>query len=361
MESVESGVDSSVGVVCSSTVMESKTAHDLMKTLQILDIKPSSNVSVSELLSLMKEKIGQRLEKTNLSHEQPLLVPTGTVLSPQVWSSLDKADKLFYNDYKLRRQTLIARCDCTIQSFKWKEGEKSDLIKKIDERYNQLKSSLNPEPNVNMAVALATRESGCFDLLNSVVSSTHQVCDIEAPKTKGMANAGKQQRIELQKYLIGEVPDRGGRPDEQPAPAKETFIQQKDSRDGRGRGGRGGGGRGGHSDRGGYRNQKGEHHHQSQPRHHGNDYQNSYKERGGDRQGQSFHQFQNQNRGGGGGGSGGYDQYPPQQYSEMGHHYGGGYDQDDRQNAFPPNRGGRGGYQNYHHRQHNSYRGRSHY
>lgn len=37
----------------------------------------------------------------------------------------------------------------------------------------------------------------------------------ETPKTKGMANVGKQQRISLQKFLIGHVPDRGGRPQEQ--------------------------------------------------------------------------------------------------------------------------------------------------
>lgn len=231
-----------------SAMIESDLARDLMQTLLLLGVnKPSSDTTAKQLFSSMKEKVQEKLKNSSLKNEKPLLLEDGTKLPPQSWAFVDKINKALHDDYKVRRQMLISRCDCTVESFKWKKVDKKDnedLADEIGQTYASLRHKLDPEPQVTMATALAARESGCFDLLNAVVSKSPQTCQIETPQTKGMANLGKQQRISLQKYLIGQVPDRGGRPQEQPPPPKETFQQQKQQRYGRGGGGRGRGGRG---------------------------------------------------------------------------------------------------------------------
>ncbi|XP_015790216.1 protein FAM98A isoform X1 [Tetranychus urticae] len=212
---------------------ESETAKDLKTSMIILGIgKPPANVQSSQLFSKMKEKINEKLKKSTLASEEPLLLKDGTQFVPKEWNVLNRINTALFEDYNIRRQTLITRCDCTIGSFKWKEGEKKDtcLSEKIETAYGKLRTILDPKPNVSLAHALAARKSGCFELLNSVVSKSHQICDIETPKTKGMANVGKQQRISLQKFLIGHVPDRGGRPQEQPPVPQETFQQQQNQR-----------------------------------------------------------------------------------------------------------------------------------
>lgn len=200
-------------------MFESDTAKELKSSMIILGIgKPPANVQSSQLFSKMQDKINEKLKKSTIAQEEPLLLKPGTQLVPKEWKTLDKINSSLFDDYHVRRKTLITRCDCTIGSFKWKEGDQNadkNLSEKIDASYGKLRTMLDPKPTVSLAHGLAARKSGCFDLLNSVVSKSHQICDIETPKTKGMANVGKQQRISLQKFLIGNVPDRGGRPKEQ--------------------------------------------------------------------------------------------------------------------------------------------------
>lgn len=243
--------DKSVNVVDSDTAMiESDLARDLREILALLGVeKLTSDLTAKQFFATLNQKVSEKLNKSSLKNQKPLLLEDGSELPPQSWCAIDKINKAMHDDYKVRRQMLISRCDCTVESFKWKKADNNDnkdLGSRIDNTYHGLRQKLIPEPTVDLPAALAARESGCFDLLNSVVSKSHQICDIQLPATQGLANIGKQQRISLQKFLIPQVPDRGGRPQEQPAPPKESFQHQNRQRM-QGRGGGGGGGyRGGH-------------------------------------------------------------------------------------------------------------------
>jgi len=251
----KSGVNGSMAI----SMNESETAKDLKTILITLGMgKPPNNISPEILFKKIKDKLSERLGQMNESIEESLLLPEGLTLSQQQWDILKSINAELYDDYTLRRQMLLRRCDTTVNSFTWKSDQNYDKSK-INETYHKERQLLSPNPSVSLSDALAARQSDCDALLNDVISNSHANCIIELPETKEKANKGLQQRLQLHKYIIGKVPDRGGRADQQPPPPKETFGQQQFQRDnpqrGRGRGGGGGGGRGGGSESGGYQGQ----------------------------------------------------------------------------------------------------------
>ncbi|RWS08951.1 protein FAM98A-like protein [Dinothrombium tinctorium] len=229
---------------------ESETAKDLKSLVISLNLgKPPDSVTIQQLFSKVIEKLNQLITSKQLVVEEPLLLKKGFNLNENEWNSLKTLEKLLIDDYTLRREMLITRCDCTVRSFKWKSEDK-ELHKRIDEVFTPVINKMCATSPITLAHALAARQSDCDILLNSVVSDTHQPCYINAP-TKGQANIGKQQRLSLHQYVIGYVPDRGGRPQEQQAPKQETFEEQQRVREQQSQreqnrgGGSGGGQRGG--------------------------------------------------------------------------------------------------------------------
>lgn len=167
------------------------------------------------------------------SCQQSAIAPNSTLkdgdsrrsLEQKGWDRLEEINEKLRQDYTIRRQMLLTRVDCTVESFKWKASNdaKGELNEKIHAIYDPLRIKLKPEPNVSMAHLLAVREKDCDNMLNSVVSSNNIECSVR-------------------NTLIPAVPDRGGRPNEVRAPPKETFrFQQSHRGHSRGRGrGRGG-------------------------------------------------------------------------------------------------------------------------
>uniref|UniRef100_A0A6G1S3Q9 Protein FAM98B n=1 Tax=Aceria tosichella TaxID=561515 RepID=A0A6G1S3Q9_9ACAR len=163
----------------------------------------------------------------------------------KIWRPLEKFDDQLRRDYTCRRQMLLSRLDCTIESFKWKGsnntepkgGKAKSMNEQIHETYDKARLAMKDEPQVSMAYLLAVRETDCDRLLNGVVSSSSGAnCKIQYGD-KGT----KGELVNLKQVIIPKVPDRGGRTDEVRPPPKETFGQQ------RGRGVGGGGGFGRHS------------------------------------------------------------------------------------------------------------------
>ena len=233
------------------SMTESQTARDLKTILITLGMgRPPNDVNPEILFKKIKEKLTERLSQQNLTIEDSLLLPEGLTLSPEQWKCLETINEELKGDYSQRREMLLRRCDCTVNSFTWKsDTDRNELISKINAAIHEKRTKLKNTPDITLANALAARQSDCDLLLNSVVSRNPTNCVIQIPDQKGNANKGIQQRIqmeELHKYRIGSVPDRGGRPNEQPKPPKESFSQQQFQRDNpqRGRGGRGGGGGG---------------------------------------------------------------------------------------------------------------------
>ncbi|XP_054162904.1 protein FAM98A-like [Oppia nitens] len=246
------------------TMNESQTARDLRSMLVTLGMgKPPENIGTDMLFKKIKEKLTQRIKQQQLVIEDSLLLSDGLLLSGIQWKTLEAIDGQLKGDYSMRREMLLRRCDCTVKSFMWKKSDNNNadsevLESRIKEVYEKQRNQLSSHPNVTLANALAARPSDCQLLINGVVSNKPTNCLIKVPQTKGMANKGLEQQKqmeEIHKFRIGLVPDRGGRPNEQIAPSKESFSQQQQQRDNpqRGRGGHRGGGGGGRGT--GYGNQ----------------------------------------------------------------------------------------------------------
>ncbi|CAI8028392.1 Protein FAM98A [Geodia barretti] len=172
---------------------------------------------------------GKLISKTK---EVVAIAPEGSIgpglvtqpLTMEQWASLDKVNEALTKEYSVRRQMLLTRCDVTVQSFRWSERAKG----KEEEMTGILKSlrePLSPTAYVSIARVLAAKS----DLLS--VRRT---------------NTGRERAVakcDINKVLIGKVPDRGGRPQEtRPPPEMPSFKQRTEPpQDQRGGGGRGGG------------------------------------------------------------------------------------------------------------------------
>lgn len=174
----------------------------------------------------------------------------GVIEDKDLWNELEQFHQLLQNDYTCRRQMLLNRLDCTVESFKWKASKtrnpsnpsgdsrkqgtegKESLNDRIHQMYDTSRAELKPQPNVKMAHLLALRESDCDKLLNSVVSSRSNDCQVNYKNHKNRHT----NLVNLKQIIIPDVPDRGGRTDDIGSPPRETYSHQQ--RYGRGRGGR---------------------------------------------------------------------------------------------------------------------------
>nr|XP_034837749.1 protein FAM98A [Maniola hyperantus] len=205
---------------------ESPTARDLKDILITLKFnKPPPNITPEVLFSKLTAKLKDTITKEG---EQLVGKPLyNKALSEKDWKNLETAFTEMFEEYRLRRETLITRLECTIQSFEWSDRLK---LKKdhIQSAYRPKRENLKVKPDVKFSDFLAARTSL-----------------LQVEKTSS-ASVRKNTQSEVNKVLIGRVPDRGGRPNEQqpPPPEMPSWQQRSAPQGGGGRGG-GGGGRGG--------------------------------------------------------------------------------------------------------------------
>ncbi|CAB3237728.1 unnamed protein product [Arctia plantaginis] len=218
-------------------MQESPTAKNLKEILIILKFnKPPPNISPEMLFSKLEAKLKDTIAKEG---DQLVGKPLyNKALSEKDWKQLETIYKEMYEDYRLRKETLITRLECTIQSFQWSERLKKD-INLIQSAYRTKREMLKPKPDVKLSDFLAARTS----LLHVEKTSS--------------ASVRQNTQSEVNKVIIGQVPDRGGRPHEQqPPPPEMPSWQQRSAGGGRGGGGGSGGsgrgGGGGFGGRGGY-------------------------------------------------------------------------------------------------------------
>lgn len=180
----------------------------------------------------------------SLAFPKPIRDSQDLAKNSQIWKNLRTFNDTLKSDYSCRRQMIIARLDCTVESFKWKsseikkqahleanrekkyhEGEKS-LNEKIHEKYDQARIGLAKEPQITISHLLALREIECDNILNSVVSSKNVDCQLVYKPTKQQRQDNAGQLVNLKQVIIPEVPDRGGRTCEMRMPNNETFSRQ---------------------------------------------------------------------------------------------------------------------------------------
>ncbi|CAH2061881.1 unnamed protein product, partial [Iphiclides podalirius] len=202
-------------------MQESPTAKDLKEILIALKFnKPPPNITPEILFTKLEAKLKDTIQKEG---EQLIGKPLyNKALSEKEWKQLENTFSEMFEDYRLRRETLVTRLECTIQSFEWSDRLKGKRDE-IQSTYRPKREQMKVKPGVRFSDFLAARTA----LL--MVDKTSS------------ANVRKNTRSDVNKVIIGRVPDRGGRPNEQQPPPPEMPSWQQRSAPQGGGGGRGGG------------------------------------------------------------------------------------------------------------------------
>uniref|UniRef100_A0A6P7FR81 Protein FAM98B isoform X1 n=1 Tax=Diabrotica virgifera virgifera TaxID=50390 RepID=A0A6P7FR81_DIAVI len=215
---------------------ETTEGKDMRLILQTLRFpKPPANISIRTLFQKLVPTIPIVVNKAGMD-----IVGKGIFdgyLSNKQWEVLNGVQEDLHAEYKIRREMLLTRLDVTIQSFQWSDRTKGkdDVFEKL---YHDRRKLLKVEPDVDLADLLAART------------------DIAIIEKTSSSSVRRNTRSSLNRVIIGQVPDRGGRTSEiaPPPPEMPSWQQRSAGPGGRG-GGRGGGGNfnrgGGNFNRGG--------------------------------------------------------------------------------------------------------------
>ncbi|XP_025205668.1 protein FAM98A [Melanaphis sacchari] len=215
------------------TLIESNTSKYVKEILMTLKLpKPPQDISTTSLF----EKVNKKLQELLIS-VPPALIGKSLVsnsYSSEQWKYINNSIELLNEEFNVRSKMSLTRLDVTVQSFKWPDRLKNKK-QKLDEIYQTKLNIINKLPNFCISDFLSARN----DL--AIVEKTSSTLVVQ--NTNSSVN----------KVMIGQVPDRGGRPNEQQAPPPEmpSWQQRTQSQGGRGsqsnrgvqfnnRGGRGG-------------------------------------------------------------------------------------------------------------------------
>ncbi|CAL8094101.1 unnamed protein product [Calicophoron daubneyi] len=200
---------------------------------------PKGSVELRAMFVTVGKAVNATMKRCPPNHMGKPVIPM-TGFSDRQWSQVSRIAALFQQEYSSREATMLKRLDVTVQSFKWSDKAKSQL-EQISAVYNPIRANMAGPVYPGIPEVLAVRDN--------------MILRIE--KTSG-ASARRYTSCELNKLLIGKVPDRGGRAWElEPPPPEMPSFKQRQPDRGRGGGfggmpdgGRGGGGFGGRPDTG---------------------------------------------------------------------------------------------------------------
>lgn len=204
--------------------MESPAAVALKSITQNLNLgKPPQTITPNAFFEKLFNRFNEVAKKKSLG--TPLFAPSKQ-LSFEQWNKLEKLQQELEAEYNLRREMLITRLDVTVQSFQWSNAAKTKEEKfgcRYSQKRNQLDALKYGDKSADLIELLAARE----DLLHLEKTSS--------------ASVRENTKTDLQKHIIGMVPDRGGRANEHAPPPPEMPSWQKNRSSGPVGGGRGGG------------------------------------------------------------------------------------------------------------------------
>ncbi|XP_075393393.1 protein FAM98C [Tenrec ecaudatus] len=194
--------------------------RELILTLQALGLsRPARGTPASRLLQELHAKISELLPSLPPASMQPLL---SCQLDAPRWEALETLSQSLRDQYCCRRCLLLRRLDLTTSAFHWSEQAKAKG-EAMNAVLIPIRGVLTPDSEVSIAHVLAARA----DLSRLV------------PATSVAARRGTCCAIN--KVLMGNVPDRGGRPSELEAPMpcwqsrREGGARQKAGHQRRGR------------------------------------------------------------------------------------------------------------------------------
>lgn len=224
--------------------------------------KPPDNISPKNLFDKILPRVDEAIKK-NCPVPRALFNPTKQLTKEQ-WSKLAKLQQELDAEYDLRRDMLITRLDVTVQSFHWSEniqGKEDKVAEQYSGKRNELDYLKHGGKTTDVVELLAARE------------------DIAIIDKTSSANVRQNTQTDIQKHVIGRVPDRGGRAREHAPPPPEMPSWQQNRNPGGGNQGRGGGGNRGNRGNGGF-NQA--------PQQQRNFSQNSYQQQPSGQHNQSY-------------------------------------------------------------------------
>ncbi|KAL0021460.1 hypothetical protein WJX79_004191 [Trebouxia sp. C0005] len=230
------GVD---GVEASASAL----IHDLATLLQC-DPSPAQALPVLRAIS---GAIDQLLPRLPPSFLEPILPPDS--LNDHQMSELEEIDSALRGEYTVRRRMLIERAKVTLQSFLWAERLQKEASSRqpAEAAAQQGEDLMHKQPAVSLHDVFKAKQGDIVPVASKATSGD-----------KGKFEAS------VKGFIIGAVPDRGGRPTEgraaQAAANMPTWKPRSAADHGGGgrQGGRGGGGRGGrHNNRGGHHGHRG--------------------------------------------------------------------------------------------------------
>ncbi|OWA51546.1 Protein FAM98A [Hypsibius exemplaris] len=204
----------------------SPSTENLKKIVIALNLSaPPPDIDAARLFARLEGKLKETLETAPPGTlGKPLLT---SALSPEQWKEVEKINDSMCAEYRLRREMLLKRFDVTVQSFSWSDKAKAKKAE-LEKVYVPLRKAMSVESRVTAADILAARD----DLLRVEKTSSHSV--------------RKYTQCSINRLVMGEVPDRGGRTNETSVPARDMpgFRPREDAGGSRGGGHRGGGRRG---------------------------------------------------------------------------------------------------------------------
>ncbi|KAL0046913.1 hypothetical protein WJX82_001552 [Trebouxia sp. C0006] len=219
--------------------------HDLASLLQC-DPSPAQALPV---LKAVSGAIDQLLPRLPPSFLEPILPPNS--LNNHQMSELEEIDSALREEYTVRRRMLIERAKVTLQSFLWAERLQKEAGKRqpAEAAAQQGEALMHDQPAVSLHDVFKAKQGDIVPIASKATSGD-----------KGKFEAS------VKGFIIGAVPDRGGRPTEgraaQAAANMPTWKPRSAADHGGGgrQGGRGGGGAGGggrHNNCGGHHGHKG--------------------------------------------------------------------------------------------------------
>lgn len=206
------------------------TTFNIERQLACGSLPPPTNC-FSQKLHYICERVRSLLEQLGVNQlpEQTVLL-NESQLNENQKATIRRINEYMKTEYRVRRQMLLGRLDVTMQSFLWKDNirdeDNFDIV--LQSVYSK-RQGLSEEP-----VDISLEE------LFHVGS--------ELPRWLSTKITSTPQSTSIKNVVIGDVPDRGGRVDEQRPSMKDIMPQwaapshQKGAFNHNQRGGRGGGG-----------------------------------------------------------------------------------------------------------------------
>lgn len=173
---------------------------------------PPADITPKALFTKIDTRINEVLKKAGPNRlGKPFFNPKTTVTKEQ-WDKLNNIHEEMDNEYDLRRNMLLTRLDCTVQAFRWSERMKTkenEIIDRYRVKQQQLEKLKKGGKDTDIPALLAARD---------------QLLVLEKASSAAVVRNTKSK---IQRHIIGQVPDRGGRAWEHAPPPPEMPSWQK--------------------------------------------------------------------------------------------------------------------------------------